>query len=371
MATFKHNRLMIPGPVEVDPAVLKALCGPVEPHYGADWTKKYTRITSLLKQVFNTNNDVFVMAGSGTNAIDASIGSSMMTGEKIIIGNNGFFGDRLVDIAKSYGLQIIEVKAPWGEALDPAVIADTLKAHPDVKIVAVVHSETSTTILNPIEAIGDIVKNSDALFLVDAVSSLGGVRIEVDSWGIDLCPSASQKCLGATPGLGPVAISPKAWKMIDRTKEKAHGWYSNLQVWRDYAREWGDWHPTPVTMPVSVANGLLVSLEQLLSEGIDTRMQRYKTLALKLRIGLREAGMQPFTQDDALNPVLTAAYPPEGVNSAQVVNYLLDKHHIMISGGLGALKTKVFRIGHMSPVITDEDMDMLVMALKKFGQELN
>ena len=366
MVNSTRNRLMIPGPVEVHPAVLEALSGPVEPHYGAAWVEKYSRIISLLKKVFNTSHDVFLLAGSGTSAIDACMGSSMMTGEKIIIGNNGFFGDRLVSIAESYGLEVLEVKAPWGETLEPASISDALRAHPDAKVIAVVHSETSTTILNPIEAIGKVVKESRALFLVDAVSSLGGVLIDVDGWGIDLCPSASQKCLGATPGLAPISVSPKAWKMIDRFKEKAHGWYTNLQVWREYAQDWGDWHPTPVTMPVSIANGLLVSLEQLLAEGIDMRMQRYKVLALRLRAGLREAGMQPFTPDEALNPVLTAAYPPEGIDSAKVVDYLLNEHHIQISGGLGALKPKIFRIGHMSPVVTDKDMDALVSALKQF-----
>ena len=366
MENTARTRLMIPGPVEVHPAVLEALSGPVEPHYGPAWVEKYSRITGLLKKVFNTRQDVFLMVGSGTSAIDACMSSSMMSGEKIIVGNNGFFGDRLTAVANSYGLQVIEVKAPWGEALDPDEIAKALKANSDAKVVAVVHSETSTTILNPIEAIGSVVKGSGALFMVDAVSSLGGVPIEVDAWSIDLCPSASQKCLGATPGLAPVSISNKAWKMIDRFDAKAHGWYTNLQVWREYAHDWGDWHPTPVTMPVSIANGLLVSLEQLLAEGIDARMRRYKALALQLRSGLREAGMQPFTPDEALNPVLTAAYPPEGVDSGRVVDFLLDEHHIQISGGLGTLKPKIFRIGHMSPVISDQDMDALVSALKLF-----
>ena len=158
MAISVRNRLMIPGPVEVHPAVLEALSSPVEPHYGPAWVEKYARITGLLKQVYNTRQDVFLMAGSGTGAIDACMGSSMLTGEKIIIGNNGFFGDRLAAIASNYGLQVVEVKAPWGEALDPAEISKTLKAHPDARIVAVVHSETSTTILNPIEAIGSVVK---------------------------------------------------------------------------------------------------------------------------------------------------------------------------------------------------------------------
>jgi len=366
MINKMRYRLMIPGPVEVHPTVLEALSGPVEPHYGPAWVEKYSRITDLLKKVFNTKQDVFLLAGSGTSAIDACMGSSMLSGEKIIVGNNGFFGDRLAAVAKCYGLQVIEVRAPWGDVLNPVEVAKALKANPDAKVVAVVHSETSTSILNPIEAIGDVVKNSSALFMVDAVSSLGGVLVEVDAWGIDLCPSASQKCLGATPGLAPVSVSAKAWKMIDRSDAKAHGWYTNLQVWREFARDWGDWHPTPVTMPVSIANGLLVSLEQLLAEGIDARVRRYKSLALRLRSGLREAGMQPFTPDEALNPVLTAAYPPDDIDSGRVMDYLLNEHHIQISSGLGALKSKIFRIGHMSPVISDQDMDGLVSALKMF-----
>ncbi|HUV16336.1 MAG TPA: alanine--glyoxylate aminotransferase family protein [Pelolinea sp.] len=360
------TRLMIPGPVEVHPDVLKAVNEPVEPHYGALWVEKYEKVNGLLKQVFNTKNDVFLMAGSGTCAIDTCFGSALLTGEKIIIGNNGFFGDRLVSIAKSNGLTVVEVKADWGKKIEADKIQKALADHPDSKMVAMVHSETSTTILNQIDEIGRVVKDSDALFMVDAVSSLGGVPYAVDDWGIDLCASATQKCLGALPGLAPVSVSPKAWKMIDRSEEKGHGWYTNLQTWREYATDWGDWHPTPVTMPVNLVNGLLVSLEQLINEGIPSRMARYKALALQLRNGLREAGMMPFTEDKDLNPVLTAAYPPEGVESSEVVDYLLKEHHIQISGGLGALKPIIFRIGHMSPVISSEDMDNLILLLKSF-----
>jgi alanine-glyoxylate transaminase/serine-glyoxylate transaminase/serine-pyruvate transaminase len=148
---------------------------------------------------------------------------------------------------------------------------------------------TSTTILNPIEAIGGVIKDSGALFMVDAVSSLGGVHIEVDAWGIDLCPSASQKCLGATPGLAPVSISAKAWKMIDRSDAKAHGWYTNLQVWREYARDWGDWHPTPVTMPVSIATGCW--FRELLLAGGSTPACAIQSAGAKIALGLRD-GMQ-------------------------------------------------------------------------------
>lgn len=360
------NKLMIPGPVEVHPDVLKAIAEPVEPHYGAAWVEKYAYVIELLKQVFNTENDVFLLVGSGTCAIDACMGSALRSGEKIIIGNNGFFGDRLVSIAKANGLNVVETKAEWGKKVEPFAVKETLANHPDAKMVAVVHGETSTTILNPVKEIGQVIKDSESLFMVDAVSSLGGVPFDLDKWGIDLCASATQKCLGALPGLAPVCVSPKAWKLIDRPKPASHGWYLNLQTWRQYAMEWGDWHPTPVTMPVNLVNGLMVSLQQLITEGIPSRMARYHALALQLREGLRRVGMPPFTSDGDLNPVLTAAYPPQGVDSGKVVDYLINEHHIQISGGLGHLKPKVFRVGHMSPVITSEDIDKLVSALKLF-----
>lgn len=359
-------RLMIPGPVEVHPDVLRAVSGPVEPHYGPAFIEKNARVRDMLRQIFNTGGDVFLLAGSGSSAIDACMSSALLSGEKIIIGNNGFFGDRLINISLSYGFDVVEVKAEWGAKLEPAGIKNALNQNPDAKMVAVVHSDTSTTVLNPIEEIGRVVTGSGALFMVDAVSSLGGVPIDVDAWGIDLCASASQKCLGALPGLAPVSVSKKAWKMIDRSNDRRHGWYTNLQIWRKYADEWGDWHPTPVTMPVNLMNGLLVSLQQLIDEGIQARFERYRILALQLRAGLRDAGMKPFTVDKDLNPVLTAAYAPVGVESGKIVSYLLNEHKIQISGGLGDLKPKIFRVGHMSPILTNEDIEKLVDALKKF-----
>jgi len=272
----------------------------------------------------------------------------------------------LVSIARQYGLKIIEVKAMWGEKIKPDDVQQALEAHPDTKAVAIVHSETSTTVLNPIEKIGKILKESNAVFIVDAVSSLGGVPFEMDAWGIDLCASASQKCLGSVPGLAPVAVSQKGWECIDRSNEKAHGWYSNLQIWRKYAQEWGDWHPTPVTISVNNVDALLVALEMLITEGIEKRIHRYQALAMRLRNGMRESGLIPFTPDAELNPVLTAAYTPKGVDSGQILDYLLKNHHIQISSGLGDLKPSTIRVGHMSPILENEDIDRLVNALKKF-----
>jgi alanine-glyoxylate transaminase/serine-glyoxylate transaminase/serine-pyruvate transaminase len=364
--TDKLIKLMIPGPVEVHPDVLKAMGSPVVPHYGAAWVEKYSSVLTVLKQIFGTTGDVFLMTGSGTAAIDACLGSSLSTGEKVIIGNNGFFGDRLVSVADHNGLQVVQVKAEWGEPLDPADFESTIRKHPDARMVAVVHCETSTTVLNPIQAIGPIARKHGLLFFVDAVSALGGVPYAMDEWCLDLCASASQKCLGAPPGVAPVAVNARAWEFINRNPVKGHGWYTDLAVWKKYSVEWGDWHPTPITMATSIVNALAVSLQQLTAEGIPVRMQRFRQLALQLRQGLRKIGMPPFTPDEGMSPVLTAGFPPSGVPSPRIVEYLLKEYGIQISAGLGELHDRIFRIGHMSPILTAADIDQVLQALGNF-----
>jgi alanine-glyoxylate transaminase/serine-glyoxylate transaminase/serine-pyruvate transaminase len=364
--TDKLIKLMIPGPVEVHPDVLKAMGSPVVPHYGAAWVDKYNGVLTVLKQIFGTTGDVFLMTGSGTAAIDACLGSSLSTGEKVIIGNNGFFGDRLVSVAEHNGLQVVQVKAVWGKPLDPADFESAIHQHPDARMVAVVHCETSTTVLNAIQAIGPIARKHGLLFFVDAVSALGGVPYAMDEWCLDMCASASQKCLGAPPGVAPVAVNARAWEFINRNPFKGHGWYTDLAVWKKYSVEWGDWHPTPITMATSIVNALAVSLQQLSAEGIPVRMQRFRQLALQLRQGLRKIGMPPFTPDEGMSPVLTAGFPPSGVPSPRIVEYLLKEYGIQISAGLGELHDRIFRIGHMSPILTAADIDQVLQALGNF-----
>jgi alanine-glyoxylate transaminase/serine-glyoxylate transaminase/serine-pyruvate transaminase len=188
----------------------------------------------------------------------------------------------------------------------------------------------------------------------------------MDEWNIDLCASASQKCLGAPPGLSPVAVGPRGWDCIDRQPAKGHGWYGNLRVWRQFAVDWADWHPFPITMATSNVLALRTSLQHLLAEGLDTRLTRYQALAWRLRGGLRRIGMPPFTPDELMAPVLTAACGPEGVPTSRIVEYLAEVHKIKISGGLGDLKNRIFRIGHMSPNLTGADIDEVLGALAQF-----
>jgi alanine-glyoxylate transaminase/serine-glyoxylate transaminase/serine-pyruvate transaminase len=360
-------KLMIPGPIQPADEVLQAMGGPVHPHYGPEWTALFNETLGMLRQVYGTRGDVMILVGSGSSALDACLGSALSSGEQVVIGVNGWFGERLVAIAQAYGLEVIQVTAPWGRPLDPADFRKAFDAHPQARLAAVVHLETSTTIVNPIEEIGPLAARQGRVLLVDAVSSLGGIPVRMDDWGIGLCASASQKCLGAPPGLSTVAVSPSAWELIDRDPGKGHGWYLNLRLWRQFATDWAGWHPYPITMATNNVMALRAGLQGLLAEGIESRMERYRGLAMRLRRGLRKIGMQPYTPDELMAPVLTAAFGPPGVATGEIVDYMAEVHHTKIAGGLGdQLKDKIFRIGHMSPTVGEADIDQVVKQLAAF-----
>lgn len=359
----KPLKLMIPGPIQPSDDVLDAMGAPVRPHYGPGFTAYYNETLELLRKVFETGGDLFVMVGSGSVALDAAIGSALSSGEKLLVGVNGFFGDRLQAIAEGYGLGVIPVTAEWGQALRAEDFDAAFRAHPEVSAAAVVHLETSTTVINPIETIGAVARKHGKYFLVDAVSSMGGLPVKMDEWCIDLCVTASQKCLGAPPGLSVAAVGARGWEAINRNPNKGHGWYGDLRVWKWYAENWADWHPFPVTMATNNVAALYTALQGLLAEGIPQRLERYRSLAMRLRDGLRRIGFEPFTPDKMAAPVLTAAYTPCGEPSGKIVGYMEREHGIKISTGLGMLKEKLIRVGHMSPTLTEADIDEVVDAL--------
>ena len=361
------KRLMIPGPVTVEDDVLYQMGSQVQPHYGAQWTAIFNETIDLLKQVFETQGDVHILVGSGTSGVDASIASLTAPGETIMIGANGHFGHRLAEIGQSYGLDVISVEAPLGQPLKAADFDAALTRHPNVAAVAVVHLETSTTVLNPVEDIASVTRRHGVPFIVDAVSSLGGVPLPVDALEIDLCISASQKCLGAPPGLAQVAVSQRAWDIMASKPQRNHGWYLNLEIWQEHAKKWGDWHPYPVTIPTNTVLALRSSLRSLLEEGVANRIQRYTRLASRLRGGMRDLGLQLFAPEDCLSPVLTGIVSPDGIPSGQIVSYLLDEHDIKISGGFGdEMKERIFRVGHMGPMISEADIDALLTGVGAF-----
>ena len=361
------TRLMIPGPVTVEDEVLRQLGGPVQAHYGPEWTATYNQTRELLKQVFQTQGDVHILVGSGSAGLDAAIGSMASPGDSIVIGRNGFFGQRLVEIGRDYGLDVVVVDEPLGEPLKPAEVAEALKQNPGAVAVAVVHLETSTTIVNPIADIAEIAYKQGVPVIVDAVSSLAGISLPMDEWHIDICVGASQKCLGSPPGLAPVAVSPRAWEVMRSRPKRGHGWYLNLETWRRYDEDWGEWHPFPVTMATNNILALRASLKSLLAEGLETRFERYRGMAQRLRDGVRQLGFRLFTPDEQMAPILTAVYCPDGISSTEIVRFLMEEHDIKIAGGLGQkLKDRLIRIGHMGATVGEEDIDAVLDGLAAF-----
>jgi alanine-glyoxylate transaminase / serine-glyoxylate transaminase / serine-pyruvate transaminase len=356
------TKLMIPGPVQPSTKVLNSVQNSVVAHFGSDWVNYYNQTTSLIKKLFKTSGIVHLIAGSGSSGVDASFGSCLASGEKIIIGVNGYFGERLREIALNYGLRVISVEAPWNKPINPLQINTAIIENPDVKLIAVVHLETSTTIINPIQAIGEIVRQHDKLFFVDAVSSLGGMPFLMDTWKIDICVSASQKCLGSLAGLALIAIGERGLRGINHSNQRNHGWYLDLKTWGDYAEAWKDWHPYPVTMPTSLIVALRTSLEELFEEGETNRFDRYQQVGLHLRKKLQEIKLQPYTKDEEMSPVITAVL---NRRSSTIAKKLEQDFDIKVATGLGLLAGKIFRIGHMAPLINISDIDELIIALRE------
>ncbi len=361
-------RLLIPGPVELEPEVLAVLAQPVQAHYGDAWVAVHNETVNLLQTVYRTTGRVYMLPGSGSLAVDSAVHSAFLPGETVIVGNNGWFGERLTDILRSNGVNTVSVQCDPRQQLDPEAFRQALKAHPEASGVALVHLETSTGVLNPVEAIAKAVhEQSDALLMVDAVTGLAASALETDAWGIDLCVSASQKALSAPPGLGIVAVSDRGWAKISaRPEGTARSWYLDLKRWQWYVENWGDWHPFPVTMPTSIVLALRAALRSLLREGIDARQARYQQMAAHLRGALQEMGMPLFVPSEQMAPTITAAFCPEGVPSAAIRDFLLREKNLQITVGFGPYKEMAIRIGHMGGAVTADDIGQLVDGLRAF-----
>lgn len=346
MAT-RDFRLMIPGPVDVEDDVLEAMAQPVLPHYGPMWLERYHETIDLLKQVFGTQGDLFPLVGPGSAGLDAALGSLTRTGEKVLVPANGFFGRRFRVIAQSYGLDVRTVEAPMGQPLDPEAIRQCLSAEPDIQAIGVVHLETSSGVLNPLREIASVAQEFGVPVIADAVSSMGGVPLPVDEWGIDVCATVVNKCLACPPGLAPISVSQRAWQQIDAKGGRAHGWYLNLRVWKDYAVNWASWHPTPITMPSNLVAALLVSLRRILGGGLEAHYDRYVQASQTVRARLMQLGFEMFTAEAHSSPLITAMRGLPGMDVEDLRRYLLEERQIMISGGLEEQRGKIFRVGHI------------------------
>jgi len=358
--SMQRLRLMIPGPIELDQEVLAVMSEPLVAHYGKEWTAFYKETTQFLQEIFQTDGDAFLIPGSGSASLDAALGSTLFPDGKVLIPKNGFFGERLKAIARSYTASVQTIDFPVGQAVDLAEVERALQ-NGDFDALACVHCETSTGVLNPIQELAKLCHSHGVLFIVDAVSSLAIEPLDMDAWGIDVAISASQKGLEAPPGLGIVAVGKQGWGRIDHVRSP--GWYLNLKVWREYADKWGNWHPHPVTQPANNIKALQVGVRRVLAEGLKQRFKRHRRVAKSLRQGLRKIGFTPYVPDEIASNGVTSVLGGE-VDIDQLLTYVREKERILLAGSLRELKGKVFRIGHMGPEATGEAIESVLAALR-------
>lgn len=359
-------RLMIPGPIQLSENVLREMARPMVPHYGEAWTVYYNETMNLLKTIFGTTGSLFAIPGSGSAGLDAAISSSTGPGERWLVLANGFFGERVASIACSYNEETAVLRLPIDEPIDIERVAEELERIDDVIGVVVVHSESSSGLLNPVEKIGKLCREKDLLCFVDAISSLGGIDVRMDEWHVDLCVSASQKCLEGPPGLGLVAVGERGWSRI--ASKRSPGWYLNLHVWKEYESAWADWHPYPITMPVPALRGLRCGLEAILGEGLETRFARHAEMARYLRSAMSELGFCPVFSEETASPTVVALQGSEAIPATVVTMRLRNEHRILVGGGMGAFKGTAFRVGNMGPQATREQMDAVIRAMSAMAE---
>jgi alanine-glyoxylate transaminase/serine-glyoxylate transaminase/serine-pyruvate transaminase len=366
--TSRRFRLMIPGPVDVEDDVLTAMAEPALPHYGREWLEIYHETVEGLKQIFATQNDIVMMVGPGTAGLDAALGSLLRTGEKVLVAENGFFGRRFGTVARCYGLDVRTLEAPLGQPIDPEAIHQRLAAEPGIEALAVVHLETSTGVLNPLPEIATVAREFGVPIIVDAVSSLGGVPLPVDAWGIDVCVTVSNKCLACPPGLAPLSVSQRAWEQMARKGGRAHGWYLNLRIWKDYADNWAAWHPYPTTLPTNLIVALRTSLRRILAGRIEAYYEQHIRAAQTIRSRLKQLGFELLVAEEHLSPLITAVHGLPGMDIADFRSYLWDEWQIMISGGLEDLQGRIFRVGHIGKAASTEYVERFLEGVQAYLQ---
>lgn len=354
--------LMGPGPSDVDPRVLEALSRPTIGHLDPAFLGILNEIRELLKYTFQTRNQMtLAMSGTGSAGMETCVVNLIEPGDSMLVCINGVFGKRMADVAERAGADVTTLEVEWGKVFDPGQIKEALDKKP-AKVVGVVHAETSTGACQPLEEVSQIVHDHGALLLVDAVTSLGGMNVDVDGWNIDACYSGTQKCLSCPPGLSPVTFSEAAMQVLEQRKTKVRSWYLDLSMIRQY---WGSERLYHHTAPINMNYALLEALKMVKEEGLEARWQRHLQNHKMLRAGLEAIGIRYVAQAGHELPMLNAVYIPEGVDDAAVRKQLLTEFGIEIGGGLGAFKGKAWRIGLMGSASTKSNVMLFLSALEK------
>jgi len=357
---------MTPGPVAVDERIIEAMNRPAIAHYHPEYFDVFNKTMEMLKSVFGTSGDVIILPGSGRVGMEASIVSIADPGDRILCIVTGTFGRWFVQIAKRARCKVRILEGKWGGAINPEEVEKILKEE-ELKAVTVVHSETSTGACNPIETVGKICKDYEVLHIVDAISSLGCMNLNMDKMNIDLCLSASQKGIGGIVGLALVGVSDRAYKVMKEKKEISQSFALDLKRWRD--QFFGHEYPRPY--PVIPSTHLVYALNEacklIMEEGLENRLSRCRKVAQAVRKSMIALGLELFPEERDAADSLTAVKPPEGISDSDIVHTMREKYDVMIGGSIFELKGKLFRISHMG---VQASMNYLVPTLAALERTL-
>jgi len=359
---MKKYQLMAPGPTPVPPNVLLAMARPIIHHRAAEYDALFLEVREGLKRLVQTREDVLTPACTGTGAMEAAVANTLSAGDRVIVVNAGAFAQRWLALCKAYDLRVVELEAPHGDTVAPERVAQALRDNKDVKAVLVQHSESSTGVLHDVRGYAQATNGTDAILVVDAVSSLGITDVPMDAWGIDVLVSASQKGLMLPPGLGLLALSEKAWAAAKRSTLPK--FYLDLTEERKYAAK----NEARFTPAVSIMVGLREVLGMIEAEGLPNVLRRHDRLSRAARAGAEALGLTLFPKTTP-SPALTAVQVPPGLDADRVVEKFATSHNITIDGGRGPTKGKIFRIGHMG-YVDDFDVTTALAALEQVLHEL-
>lgn len=351
---------MGPGPSNVAPSVLQAMSRPLVGHLDPTFVKMMEEIKTMLRAVFQTRNEMtFPVSGTGSAGMEFCLVNLLEPGDEVVVGVNGVFGTRMVDVAERCGAKVTKVEAPWGRIIEPEQIAAALK-QTRPKLVALVHAETSTGALTPVEEISRLTHEAGALLVLDTVTSLGGCPVKIDEWQVDAVYSGTQKCLSCPPGMAPASLSPRALEIATRRKRKVQSWYLDVNLLASY---WGQERVYHHTAPISMNYALHEALRLVLLEGLENRWRRHRDNHELLKKGLAALGLSIAAQEGHQLWQLNTITVPAGVEEGPVRKRLLEDFQIEVGAGLGPLKGKIWRVGLMGETSTRDNVKVFLDAL--------
>jgi len=338
--------LMIPGPTKIHPRVYEAMSRPIISHVSQPFAALLRECLAYTQEVMRTGSQIFLVAGSGTLAMEMGISNVIEPGDRVLALCNGHFGERYAQIVTRHGGVVERLEVPWGRAIDPEEVRWRLE-ETEYRAVTVVHVDTSTAAANDIGRIGEVVKRHDSLYVVDSVCSLGGMEMRVDDWGIDICVSASQKALAAPPGLAIVAASERAMKVHSARRTPVGFFYGDFANWLPKMRDATKYF---ATLPVNTIYAYREALRIIMEEGLEARFARHRSLASAFRSAMKELGLNLVADDRCAADTLTALFYPPGIDDLALRKHVVERHGVVVSGGLGGLAGRAMRVGHMGNV---------------------